>query len=111
MAIVISRQSYTLTNTWCVSYRYYDAYLALSSSDPSYTNLFDPEAAARHEPKLAPDPTITSFCQLGALRLNTKRCMVFFFDQTNGYVLAESTQSHHSGHAEDLWLGNTIIPR
>jgi len=37
--------------------------------------------------------------------------MVFFFDQTNGYVLAESTQSHHSGHAGELWLGNTIIPR
>lgn len=37
--------------------------------------------------------------------------MVFFFDQANGYVLAESTQSHHSGHAGDLWLGCTIIPR
>lgn len=37
--------------------------------------------------------------------------MVFFFDQTNGYVLAESTQSHHSGHASDLWLGCTVIPR
>jgi hypothetical protein len=92
-------------------HRYYDAYRALTNSDPPYTDLFDAEAAARHEPKLAPDPTITAFCQLGALRLNTKRCMVFFFDQTNGYVLAESTQSHHSGHAGELWLGNTIIPR
>jgi hypothetical protein len=92
-------------------HRYYDAYRALTNSDPPYTDLFDAEAAARHEPNLAPDPTITAFCQLGALRLNTKRCMVFFFDQTNGYVLAESTQSHHSGHAGELWLGNTIIPR
>lgn len=42
--------------------------------------------------------------------MNTKRCMAFFFDQTNGNVLAESTQSHHSGHAGELWLGTTIIP-
>lgn len=77
----------------------------------SFMDLYDAEAAARHEPKLATDPTLTALCQLGALRMNTKRCMVFFFDQTNGYVLAESTQSHRSGHAGELWLGASIIPR
>lgn len=58
-----------------------------------------------------------AFCQLGALRMGTKRALLFFFDSTNAYVLAESTRTlslqDDSKHAanDDLWLGHAIIPR
>ncbi|TKX26093.1 response regulator receiver domain-containing protein 2 [Elsinoe australis] len=98
-------------------YRYYDPIRALSDSGPRWTDLYDEVATRQHRPKSCPDLSLTAFCQLGALRLGTKRCMLFFFDRSNAYVLAEATRTlslhdhdvHENGDA--LWLGFTIIPR
>ncbi|KAF2218614.1 hypothetical protein BDZ85DRAFT_270018 [Elsinoe ampelina] len=98
-------------------YRYYDPIRALSASGPRWTNLYDEAAARQHRPSSCPDLSLTAFCQLGALRLGARRCMLFFFDRTNAYVMAEATRTlslhdhdvHESG--DGLWLGFTIIPR
>lgn len=97
--------------------RYYEPIRALSDSGPRWTDLYDEVATRQHRPKSCPDLSLTAFCQLGALRLGTKRCLLFFFDRSNAYVLAEATRTlslhdhdvHETGDA--LWLGFTVIPR
>jgi hypothetical protein len=90
---------------------------SLSDADFPYTNLFDEKAAAQHIPASSPDTALTAFCQLGALRVGTRRCLLFFFDQQHAYILAEATRTlslrdDNSHDVEDgLWLGHTMIPR
>lgn len=97
--------------------RYYDAVRSLNDSETPWTDLFDDEAVKRHKPISSPDTALTAFCQLGALRCGTRRCLLFFFDQTYAYIVAEATRTlslldDHSHDVEDgLWLGHTIIPR
>nr|POE64817.1 hybrid signal transduction histidine kinase b [Quercus suber] len=68
-------------------------------------------------PCSSPDKALTAFCQLGALRIGTRRSMLFFFDESYAYILAEATQTlsleDDSKHEIDdsLWLGHTVIPR
>ncbi|ORX95962.1 putative histidine kinase HHK4p [Clohesyomyces aquaticus] len=63
------------------------------------------------------DPALTAFAQLGALRLNARRCMISFFDRKNIYILAEATktlslQTGTSQLGEDrLAWGTTTFPR
>ncbi|KAF2874617.1 sensor histidine kinase-like protein/response regulator [Massariosphaeria phaeospora] len=63
------------------------------------------------------DKALNAFAQLGALRLNTRRCLISFFDRRNCYVLAEATRttSLHSGHAEfredSLCWGSTLFSK
>ncbi|QIW94945.1 hypothetical protein AMS68_000463 [Peltaster fructicola] len=98
-------------------YKYYEPICALSPLVTSHVNLFDKSAAAQHIPRSSPDRSLTAFCQLGALRLEARRCLLFFFDCENAYVLAEATRTlslvddevHDDQDA--LWLGNVVIPR
>ena len=60
---------------------------------------------------------MTAFAQLGALRLNARRCLISFFDRRHCYILAEATRtlSLHTGQPEfsedSLCWGNTILPK
>ncbi|KAF2193782.1 hypothetical protein K469DRAFT_712600 [Zopfia rhizophila CBS 207.26] len=63
------------------------------------------------------DKALTAFAQLGALRLNTRRCLISFFDRKNCYVLAEATRtlSLQTGQApfdeDNLAWGTTVFPK
>jgi signal transduction histidine kinase/CheY-like chemotaxis protein len=98
-------------------YRYYEPIRALTASGPPICDLFDQKAVQAHRPFSSPDPALTAFCQLGALRLGTRRAMLFFFDSNYAYVLAEATRTlslkDDSVHEieDKLWLGHAIIPR
>jgi hypothetical protein len=39
------------------------------------------------------DKALTAFAQLGALRLNARRCLISFFDRKDCYILAEATRT------------------
>lgn len=60
---------------------------------------------------------MTAFAQLGALRLNARRCLISFFDRRDCYILAEATRSLslHTGEPEFqddcLCWGSTIFPK
>ncbi|CAK1366227.1 Hybrid signal transduction histidine kinase B [Cercospora beticola] len=98
-------------------YRYYQPIRELTKAGPPTCDIGDESAVRLHRPLSCPDRALTAFCQLGALRMNTKRAMLFFFDASNAYILAESTKTlslqDDSKHAveDDLWLGHSIIPR
>ncbi|KAF2994199.1 hypothetical protein E8E13_002948 [Curvularia kusanoi] len=68
-------------------------------------------------PQVSEDKALTAFAQLGALRLNARRCLISFFDRRNCYILAEATRtlSLHTGQPEfeddSLCWGNTIFPK
>lgn len=67
-------------------------------------------------PRPSNDQALTSFAQLGALRLNAKRAFISFFDRKYQYVLAEATRTlslqdgsiHEPG--DSLWLGTETVP-
>ena len=68
--------------------------------------------------KASKDKALTSFAQLGRLRLNTKRGVVTLIASIRQYILAEATQtlSLVSADADDsdddeLWFGNASLPR
>lgn len=89
----------------------------MTEDGPSYCNVRDAQAREQHKPFSCPDKTLTAFCQLGALRFNARRCMLFFFDTNYAYVLAEATRSlsleNDDAHDlnDHLWLGHSRIPR
>ncbi|KAF7115471.1 hypothetical protein CNMCM5793_002429 [Aspergillus hiratsukae] len=68
-------------------------------------------------PQSSQDTTLTAIAQLGALRLNARRCMISLFDRHTQYILAESTRTlslqddrvHVDG--DGLWLGSSVIPK
>ncbi|KAH7135869.1 hypothetical protein B0J11DRAFT_547659 [Dendryphion nanum] len=77
-------------------------------------------------PNASPDPqspfpsddkALTGFAQLGALRLNARRCLISFFDRRNCYILAEATRSLslQTGQPEfegdELYWGTTLFPK
>ncbi|KAF2130565.1 hypothetical protein P153DRAFT_395962 [Dothidotthia symphoricarpi CBS 119687] len=68
-------------------------------------------------PHPSDDRALTAFAQLGALRLNTRRCLISFFDRKNCFILAEATRSLslQSGQAEfgedALCWGSTIFSK
>nr|POE93196.1 hybrid signal transduction histidine kinase b [Quercus suber] len=96
---------------------YYEPIRTLSDAGPVFCELGDETAAKAHVPCSSPDKALTAFCQLGALRIGTRRSMLFFFDESYAYILAEATQTlsleDDSKHEIDdsLWLGHTVIPR
>jgi hypothetical protein len=114
----------------CAS-RYYpqravsDGPLGLSrQSTPSPVHNLAPSRPASpplsvHDPPPTPseDRALTAFAQLGALRLNARRCVISFFDRKHCYVLAEATKSLslHSGQPEFshdcLCWGNSIFAK
>ncbi|KAI4850508.1 hypothetical protein E4T45_05465 [Aureobasidium sp. EXF-8846] len=92
-------------------YSYYEPIRALATSEMDWTDLNSDEAVAKHRPKASPDKALTAFCQLAAIRLKMRRAMIFFFDSTYAYVLAEATRTlslHDDAGFDDeedgLWL-------
>jgi signal transduction histidine kinase/CheY-like chemotaxis protein/GAF domain-containing protein len=99
-------------------YSYYEPIRALATREMDWTDLNSDEAVARHRPVQSSDKALTAFCQLAAIRLKVRRAMIFFFDTTHAYVLAEATRTlslHDDTSFDDeedaLWLGTTKIPR
>ncbi|CAN9080723.1 unnamed protein product [Alternaria alternata] len=68
-------------------------------------------------PRASDDKALTAFAQLGALRLNARRCLISFFDRNDCFLLAEATRtlSLQSGEPEfeddRLAFGTTIFPK
>lgn len=103
---------------------------SISESVAAYTGEFllissryyDPGKTLNHnheplQPRSSHDVTLTALAQLGALRLNVKRCMISLFDRSTQYVIAEATQTlslqndsvHEAG--DGLWMGVGEIPK
>ncbi|RGP78970.1 atpase- atp-binding domain [Fusarium longipes] len=60
------------------------------------------------------DATLTSFCQLAAIRLNASRALVSLFDRTNQFVVAEATQHNRllpNSGPHGFWLCGTNFTR
>ncbi|KAK6001675.1 hypothetical protein QM012_002165 [Aureobasidium pullulans] len=99
-------------------YSYYEPVRALATREMDWTDLNSDEAVAKHRPMQSSDKALTAFCQLAAIRLQMRRAMIFFFDSTHAYILAEATRTlslrDDAGFDDDedaLWLGTTKIPR
>jgi len=98
-------------------YSYYESVLAYANTEPKFCDLHSPEAVAAHRAITSTDTTLTAFVQLVAMRLESRRAMIFFFDAEYAYIIAESTRTlslhDDAQHAPDdsLWLGFTKIPR
>ena len=97
-------------------------YLAPFHTLPDLTEHFHEGVSCQlppvdYAPQSSKDPVLTSFAQLGALRLNAARCLISLIDSTKQYCLAEATrtlslQNDTIHESEDqLWLGAAIIPR
>ncbi|KAF9741489.1 hypothetical protein PMIN06_007326 [Paraphaeosphaeria minitans] len=69
------------------------------------------------QPNPPHDTALAAFAQLGALRLNCRRCLISFFDRRNCFILAEATRTAClvTGRAEvpedDLAFGTSIFPK
>lgn len=74
-------------------YSYYGPFRQMSAYGPVFCDIRDESARQQHNPVSCPDKILTAFCQLGALRLRARRCLIFFFDIKNAYILAEATRS------------------
>jgi hypothetical protein len=99
-------------------YSYYEPIRALATREMDWTDLNSDDAVAKHRPVQSSDKALTAFCQLAAIRLKMRRAMIFFFDTTHAYILAEATRTlslHDDNSFDDqddsLWLGTTKIPR
>ncbi|KAH0044106.1 hypothetical protein KCU78_g477, partial [Aureobasidium melanogenum] len=99
-------------------YSYYEPIRALATREMDWTDLNSDEAVAKHHPIQSSDKALTAFCQLAAIRLKMRRAMIFFFDSTDAYILAEATRTMSlqdgdvfDDHEDALWLGTTKIPR
>ncbi|KAG9630537.1 hypothetical protein KCV04_g10205, partial [Aureobasidium melanogenum] len=99
-------------------YSYYEPIRALATREMEWTDLNSDEAVARHRPIQSSDKALTAFCQLAAIRLKMRRAMIFFFDSTDAYILAEATRTLSlnddavfDDDEDALWLGTTKIPR
>ncbi|KAI1880125.1 hypothetical protein JX265_001746 [Neoarthrinium moseri] len=65
-------------------------------------------------PAVLSDPALNAFAQLGALKLDAKRCRVSLFDRRNQYVVAESTNDSVLGSClrnDEIWLDGMVTPR
>jgi signal transduction histidine kinase/CheY-like chemotaxis protein len=97
--------------------RYYGPFRQMSDYGPQYCDVRNPEAREKHKAVSCPDKILTAFCQLGALRMRARRCLIFFFDVNHAYIMAEATQTlslvddaiHEPG--DEVWMGHSIIPR
>ncbi|KAF2665991.1 hypothetical protein BT63DRAFT_46279 [Microthyrium microscopicum] len=95
--------------------------ISAPARDREFYKYYNPgDAIPGHEsatPRSSYDKGLTALAQLGALRLNVKRCMISLFDRSNQYIIAEATQTlslqNDSIHEEGdgLWLGASTIPK
>lgn len=91
----------------------YDPALITNSISNSPSNLIP-----SHKLTTSTDATLTAFCQLAALRLNTSRALISLFDRASQFVVAEATQhirlrpnSSSKRNEQGLWLCGTNFPR
>jgi hypothetical protein len=63
------------------------------------------------------DSALAAFAQLGALRLNCRRCLISFFDRRNCFILAEATRTaclvtgQPEFEEDHLAFGTAIFPK
>ncbi|CBY00509.1 similar to sensor histidine kinase/response regulator [Plenodomus lingam JN3] len=75
------------------------------------------QTTADYVPRPSEDKALTAFAQLGALRLNARRCLISFFDRKDCFLLAEGTKtlSLDTGEAEfaedRLCFGSVVFPK
>jgi hypothetical protein len=74
-------------------YQYYGPFKQMSKYGPVFCDARWPADLSQHKPVSCPDKTLTAFCQLGALRMQARRCLIFFFDINYAYSMAEATRS------------------
>ncbi|KAJ4129164.1 hypothetical protein NW768_007699 [Fusarium equiseti] len=91
----------------------YDPTLISNSRPNSPTNLIP-----SNELTTSSDSTLTAFCQIAALRLNTSRSLISLFDRSSQFVVAEATPytslkptTRINGTDQGLWLCGTHFPR
>ena len=78
---------------------------------------FDHASRQTFTPQPSPDPALTSFAQLGAIRLGTQRALVTLFDRTHQHILAEGTPSlslaggSPQNECDKLLLGSCVLPK
>ncbi|KAJ5601350.1 hypothetical protein N7510_010884 [Penicillium lagena] len=78
---------------------------------------FDHASHQAFTPQPSPDPALTAFAQLGAIRVGTQRALVTLFDRTHQHILAEGTPSLNliGGGTQDdrdkLLLGCCVLPK
>lgn len=78
-------------------------------SDPGSQSTFVPEASQ--------DAALTSFAQLGAIRLGTERALISLFDRTHQHVVAEATPTldlvggGFRDEKDSLRLGCCVLPK
>lgn len=95
-------------------YSYYGPFRQMSKYGPVFCDVRDPVARKQHKPVSCPDKTLTALCQLGALRMKAKRCLIFFFDINHAYIMAESTRSlsleHDNVHepGDQIWCESPV---
>ncbi|KAL1594548.1 hypothetical protein SLS60_010308 [Paraconiothyrium brasiliense] len=69
------------------------------------------------EVKPSEDTALAAFAQLGALRLNCRRCLISFFDRRNCFILAEATRTaclitgQPEAVQDDLAWGTSTFPK
>jgi hypothetical protein len=88
-----ARPSIDTTCTVLIFSSYYGPFRQMSNRGPVYCDVRDPQAREQHEPTSCPDKILTAFCQLGALRMKARRCLIFFFDVNHAYIMAEATKT------------------
>ncbi|RAR08948.1 sensor histidine kinase response regulator [Stemphylium lycopersici] len=88
-----------------------------SPAPKSQTPPSTPPPTLDYAPRASDDKALTAFAQLGALRLNARRCLISFFDRKDCFLLAEATKtlSLQTGDPEfdddRLCFGTTIFPK
>jgi hypothetical protein len=84
------------------------------------SRYYNPENSSTPQsslPSSSHDVALTAFAQLGALRLNAKRCMISLFDRAQQYIIAEATRTlslrSDSVYENDdhLWLGCSVLAK
>ncbi|KAL4815263.1 hypothetical protein BDW67DRAFT_164778 [Aspergillus spinulosporus] len=68
---------------------------------------FDDSSRKEFVPAPSQDHALTSFAQLGAMRLDAQRAIISLFGPTNQYILAEATGSP----GDELRLGCCVLPK
>lgn len=86
------RQTPTLCAALIAS-RYYGPFRETSDYGPVFCDVRDPQFREQHKAVSCPDKILTAFCQLGALRVKARRCLIFMFDVNHAYIMAEATQT------------------
>ncbi|KAJ5683717.1 uncharacterized protein N7477_000062 [Penicillium maclennaniae] len=78
---------------------------------------FDHASRHKYTPQPSPDPALTSFAQLAAIRLGTQRALITLFDRTHQHILAEGTPSlsltggKPENECDKMLLGSCVLPK